>query len=873
MTNYFDSDYIIENLSEIVLCINNKYEILYANPASSDFLEFNDLVIGQTLTGKFKESVDEVLNTNKSVFYNHFKEGNYYNFTLYPDSNTDNIYAIGTDTTERKKIDFELQKISLITENIDNAVIITDNVGITEWVNRGFINMTGYDPDEAIGIKPGDLLQGADTDITTIDKIKSALDKHSSVEAEVLNYKKDGTPYWVSMSIQPIFDIGGKLTNFISIQSDISERKNIEITNKLAKERIHAIIENVLDGLITIDVKGMVIEWNTQAEKIFGWTRDEVINQNLSDLIIPKDYVSAHKAGMKNYLSTGEGPVLNKRIEIVGQRKDGTIIPIELAISPLRTENDITFSAFIRDISDRKKYEADLAEAKSLAENANIAKSQFLANMSHEIRTPMNAVFGITQLLQDTNLNYDQSILVNKLDSSAENLLGIINDVLDFSKIESGLLKLEKTSFNFPELIDRIINSLELKAEERSNDLNYHIDKKIPKVLLGDTLRIKQVLLNLVSNAIKFTENGEVNINCSYLPDDKAQPELEISVVDSGIGIAPENIDNIFSSFQQEDESTTRKFGGTGLGLAISKQLVELMGGRLSVTSTKGLGSNFRFTIPLEEGVEDDVQSTNKMVINTNILKGKKILYAEDNSFNQFIGQSIMQKWNLTIDIAENGKEAIELLKATDYDLVLMDLQMPVMGGIEATKIIRKSVNRKIPIIALTANVVKGTIEKCKDAGMNDYVAKPFEQEVLFKKIADTLGVEIELKESQEDMDYLEESEESKRKLYDLKSLEKFFENDKEQIHKMIRKFIEITPVYMEELNNFFENNDYYKTGRLAHKLKSSFNLIAKPNINKNIQVIEKYASTETRIEKLPQLIEKLNKDFRLLIDQLKSIV
>ena len=386
-------------------------------------------------------------------------------------------------------------------------------------------------------------------------------------------------------------------------------------------------------------------------------------------------------------------------------------------------------------LSEINKQNTELVDSKKKAEYSSKAKEQFLANMSHEIRTPINGIDGMAKLLEKTLLSPTQKEFVSAIRISSDNLLVIINDILDISKIEAGKLSLEKIGFNIKEVLFQTIKSCYYKAEEKGIILESSIDKNIADILIGDPTRIGQIIINLLNNAIKFTSEGSVKLNCSLIKATKNSNLIIFEVIDTGIGIETNKLTTIFESFSQEDSSTTRKYGGTGLGLSISKQLVELFNSTLQVKSIKGKGTTFYFSIEFPIGSSIDLVENKNPLIHPDALKNKRILVVEDNQINQFLVISLLKKWNVILDVAENGKIAIEKLNEQSYDVILMDMQMPIMGGIEATSIIRTKLKLTTPIIALTARAIKGDDKECLNAGMDDYVSKPFNESDLVNKI------------------------------------------------------------------------------------------------------------------------------------------
>ncbi len=390
------------------------------------------------------------------------------------------------------------------------------------------------------------------------------------------------------------------------------------------------------------------------------------------------------------------------------------------------------------DITASKKVESELIIAKENAEESKRIKEEFLANMSHEIRTPLNGIKGFTDLLSKNPHYPEQKKYLQAIQFSTRNLLSIINDILDFSKIEAGKMIIEKTNFYLRDLLESIFNSFAFSADDKGIILNKEIAKEIPEALIGDPVRLNQVITNLISNAIKFTENGNVSLDVSIINKTESSVDLEFIVKDSGIGIPEEKLELIFDSFSQASSSTTREYGGTGLGLTIVKKIVELFGGSIRAESVKGEGSSFIFNLILDIGEMED-PSVNKIdAIDQIDLSGLKILVAEDYPMNQLLISETLSNWNFEVEIVENGKLAVEKLQQESFDLVLMDVNMPEMSGLEAAHIVRTEFEepvKSIPIIAMTAGALKGDKEKCLEAGMDNYVSKPFDQDELYSKI------------------------------------------------------------------------------------------------------------------------------------------
>ena len=503
-------------------------------------------------------------------------------------------------------------------------------------------------------------------------------------------------------------------------------------------------VTGALDAIIIIDSDGNIISFNPAAETIFGYDRDSVIGRNMGDLIVPVQHRDSHKEGMRRYIETGIGPVLNKRLELSALNSSGEEFDVELTITVTESEGSKIFIGYLRDITERKMAAEELVKAKERAEIASKAKSSFLAMMSHEIRTPLNGVIGILGMLKDSGLTPEQEKLLRTGRQSSRSLLGLINDILDFSKLEAGKLKLQSVSFSAEELIKSVYSLIGPQAKSKALDVSCNIGPEVPSVLIGDPDRLRQVLLNLAWNAVKFTSSGFVKLNLERADETHEPPIYRFSVVDSGVGVPVEKQEDVFSEFETLDAGYSRKFGGTGLGLAICKSLVQAMDGRIGVSSEEGIGSTFWFEAALQEGqpraiLKDDDDDE---LPATSAIAGSHILVAEDIITNQLIITAMLERMGCDVDMVSDGVEAVRSMTRRTYDAVLMDVSMPEMDGLEATRIIRARDDERasIPIIGVTAYAFDEDREKILGAGMNDLIPKPVSRTALYHALCEQIG-------------------------------------------------------------------------------------------------------------------------------------
>ena len=518
----------------------------------------------------------------------------------------------------------------------------------------------------------------------------------------------------------------------------LSKKRQIDfqLEWKETEEFYRQIVNNVSDIIYRINLKGYFTYVNPSAVRQTGFSEEELLSMPFTSLIHPEAQDAAYNFFKDVYenkrdFSTAEFPML---------RKNGEVFWIGQEVHLLVLNNQINgFQVIARDITQEKEFKEQLIIAKTNAEKTAELKSQFLANMSHEIRTPLNGIIGVINLLENTRLSHKQSVYIQAIHSSSNQLMGIINDILDLSKIDAGKLEMESTVFDLYALVDSVQSIFDVKTKEKGIQLICTIAQDIPQFVIGDTVRLNQILYNIIGNAVKFTEIGRVEVSLMLMHISKDTCSILFQISDTGVGMEDHVISRIFEAFTQAESDTTRKFGGTGLGLTIVKNLVALLGGTIEVQSKQNVGSTFVIELPFRMAQQSNEGKNSKKQVVENIdLNGLRILLVEDNPINQLVTKDLLEEKEVAIKVASNGQIALDMISEQDFDLVLMDMQMPVLDGYQTIKIIRKMENEKIkhiPIIALTANVIESEIKKCYEAGADAYVSKPFRPDHLFNEI------------------------------------------------------------------------------------------------------------------------------------------
>lgn len=609
----------------------------------------------------------------------------------------------------------------------------------------------------------------------------------------------------------PIF-VSGAYKGHLWKYTDVTTRFKYEENLKKQEAKYRSIIENIKLGLLEVNLKDEIQYANQNFCEISGYRLTELLNKKAHETLLMDDSTQIieqknamrirgvsdsdelavkNKKGESRWWLISGAPNYNDRGELIGS------IGIHL------------------DITEQKFLQQELLIAKQRAEESSKAKESFLANMSHEIRTPLNAIIGMVRELLKMSQNPTQSQYLTYAQSASQHLLSIINTILDISKIEAGELKLDKQTFNLNWLIDDVLAMVNPMAKDKSLDVVVNLGDDLARAYVGDPNRIRQILLNILSNSIKFTEKGKISLSCQVVKGSENSQEILMAIADTGIGMEANYLKTIFKKFSQEDLSIVRKYGGTGLGMAITNELIQLMGGRIEVTSEKGVGSTFTIFLNLEIQKNEEELKVNDTIENIG-LRNVKILLVEDNELNRLVATNSLNFHHALVTEAINGKEAVKIVKNQRFDLILMDLQMPEMDGLEATRIIRNELKITTPIIALTANALKNEIEKCMEVGMNDYVTKPFEEKHFLQVVTKNCNLQMTTQKSQSMSIEINEVQ----KQYDMAKIKELSHGNDAFVQKMSDLFCTNMIESINELKYGFLTNDYKKIKSVAHRMK-----------------------------------------------------
>lgn len=659
---------------------------------------------------------------------------------------------------------------------------------------------------------------------------------------------KNGKTVWIGQNVQMLLE-GDWIIGFQAVARDITEQVLMEEAVRDSESRLSALLNSIPDMMFRVGIDGTILDFQPGTYKPF-FTKDEIIGKNISATTLSSNAKKKLLKGIELAIETDRAQVVQYQFLTTNKQQityDARIVRI----------NEKEVMSTIRNMSAQKKVEVELRDARKNAEESSRAKEQFLSIMSHEIRTPLNAIVGLTNLLKEQTSSGEQLEFINGIKYSSDNLLKLVNDILDFQKIESKKLILESTAFVLEDLIKSVIQTSKAGFQESNIEVNYQIAEDIPNTLNGDPVRLNQILINLIGNALKFTKLGQIQIEVIKISQPDGYIELEFAVKDSGIGIQQDRLSQIFDSFTQANADTTRKYGGTGLGLTITKQLVELQGGKIQVESTPNEGSTFTFTITFEiSSTKKQHVAALKQSLDSEALKEFRVLVAEDNEMNQLVMSKYLDRWGIYYEMAENGIEAINKVRYEDFDLILLDLEMPKMNGYEAASFIRQELTgakQNIPIIAISAYTLASIKRKAKQAGINDFVTKPVDYHVLEAKLIKYLGEKI-AKKSRPDKG-ASQHQGIRYSLINLSYLKESSLNDEDYIVKMINMFLKNTPSYIKSIKSLYKDEKLVELQILAHKFKASINIMGIHSVGRLINKLEENISKNKNIDELSTLI------------------
>ncbi len=648
----------------------------------------------------------------------------------------------------RRRVERDLQESEAVyhslVENLPVSLIRKDMDGRLVFANRPVCEEYGLTLGELTGKNdfdffPEELARKYRADDRRVIESREVFE---DVEA---HRTPDGQWQYAHVIKAPVIDSDDQVVGVQAVFWDETDRKRAEEELKSSEARKRAIFETSLNSLIISDESGRIVEFNRAAEQTFGYARAEAMGQDMDELLFDPSRRGSEEQSFLRFSAIGEdGSLMGKRLEVPLVRRNGEEFIAEIAMRPIPLEGTVHFATVLHDITNRKKNQAALQKAKEDAEAASRAKSAFLANMSHEIRTPMNAILGMTGLVLDTDLSSEQREHLLIAQDSTESLLSLINDILDFSKIEAGRLDLHPAPFALRDRVGDTMKSLSIRAHDKKLELACHIAPDVPEFVIADVGRLRQVVINLVGNAIKFTDRGEVVLDVSVESKTGREVQLRFSVRDTGIGIPANRLDGVFEAFEQVDSSTTRRFGGTGLGLAVSSRLVELMGGKIAVDSEIGAGSTFHFDVRCEIAPEQ-APPTQESALKS--LRGLSVLAVDDNGTNLLILQEMLANWEMNVAIAGNAREGLQLLRESRADgngfqLLLTDSHMPDADGFWLIEQIRNDAQLcEMTIMMLTSGDQSGDYDRCQELNVSRYMTKPVKQ----SELLDAIGASFDI--------------------------------------------------------------------------------------------------------------------------------
>jgi PAS domain S-box-containing protein len=746
-----------------------------------------------------------------------------------------------------------------LIDNFTGVIYSTDPAGLIDYVSPRVLDLTGYNATNVTGRHFSFLVLPEDLPAVYDHYTRQLLSRTRETTLEFRALTRDGETKWVEQ-IAVLREKDGIPTGFQCFVRDISEKKALQSELGIVERRLRehqALMESILENanamIFVKDTAGRYLMANRRFYETMRRSETEVLGQTDYTLFSTAQ-ADRYKAFDKQVLASGQ----SEAIEEVLEGSSGTIHLLVTKFPLPGNDGDIAgIGGIATDITDRARYQQALVAAREEAEDARKMQEQFLANMSHEIRTPMNGIQGMTHLLRDTPLNPQQAEFVSLIARSAANLLVIIIDILDFSKIKAGKLQIEHIDYRLADVLDNVRALFSDRMARNNVPLSVTVDPGVPEWIQGDPHRLNQILINLVGNAVKFTPKGSIRVNVGIGERRPGQVVLEFTIADEGIGISGDNLQSIFNPFEQAAADVTRKFGGTGLGLAICQQLLKLQGGDIQLTSREGIGTTVRFRLPV--GIEPPTVHERPPVIGQfeGFLANLTFLVAEDNPINQKVTEHVLRKAGAEVTLAGDGEEAIRLLATRRFDLIVMDLQMPVMDGYAATRHIRQVLRLDTPILAMTASAIKGERLRCLEAGMNEYMSKPFEFADFYQRVGGMLRATSEPPVS--------DVRTKPTGVFDLSLLSEV--GDEDYVRDIIRTFIDTLPIQLAELETAMSAADPDRIYLIAHRLRGSTGMLQATAISDRLGRLERLAKQKadcrSLVEELIPRFEQLRSELR----------
>ena len=768
-----------------------------------------------------------------------------------------------------------LPDLAAIAEESNDLIFITDHKGLITWASAGIEKKYSFTTNHIIGKNLLGFLELTKTQNTKVEALRSAIKKGLSTTITLLQHNKKGNPFWNELKLKAVKGAKGKILKFIVVGKDVTEQieKNEELL--YSELRWKFAMEESGDGFFEYDLKNETFYGSENLLDILALKKDDnqLDFQALINALHPEDSESAVNAMFD--LIEGTSDLFRHELRL--KNKDGkyTWTIVRATISSRSNEGKpLALIGTTTDISLIKQTEAELVTAKLEAEKASGYKDQFLSTMSHEIRTPLNAIIGMTDLMIRENPPAKFKENLDILSFSANHLLSLVNDVLDLSKIEAGKIEFVTVGFNLEETIKRIFQTFEAKCRENGIRFTYAIDESIPAIISGDAMRLTQILNNLVSNAIKFTRKGSVQIRVSNLKSGPKKAKLLFEVIDTGIGINKKMQEKIFDDFVQASSSTSHIYGGTGLGLAITKKLVELQGGKIGLESQPGSGSRFFVSLEFGTGAKVATRKTKNLSVENSAisLKGMKVLLAEDILANQKVAVSYLNHWQAKVTCVNNGLEALKILGKDDFDILLIDLYMPVLNGFETIEKIRKTAKGiNLPIVALTASIEPAIIKKALASGADACLGKPFEPNHLLESVASLLG-----KTGPAPLPSQKKAKPAARKnsykYINLKRIQDASLGKESFVSNMIKILKQEIPQNLNSCAANLKNKKYDEFSTSIHKLKNGLLMLGLNYLRKDLVMLEVNSRERKQLNQLAPVFEKIKTTCGKVSEELNSI-